>query len=122
MDPRPRAALAVCLGAVGFLAADFLVSAVRMPVLWYLPIERRFEFQTFGGGAAMDFYGRLLWCVLAGLAIAAVASWRLPALDEVAVGRWERRTIVWLGLMLVLAGALHVTQLVGRNPVPLELP
>ena len=117
-----RKPLAVVLGAVVFLATDFLVTAVRVPVLWYLPLERRFELQTFGAGAEMDFYGKLLWSLLAGLAVGSLCAWRLPPPDDQALRRWELRAIAWLGLLLVLTGALHVTQLVGRNPVPLDLP
>ena len=122
MRGTSRQALAVSIGAIGFLAADFLVTAVRVPLFWYLPLDRKFELQTYGSGAAMDFYGRLLWCVLAGLAFGALGAWRLPHLDEAGVRRWELRAIAWLALLLVLAGALHLTQLVGRHPVPLELP
>lgn len=117
-----RAGLGAALGAAGFVAADFLATAVRVPLLWYQPLERRFELQTLGTGAAMDFYGRLLWCALAGLAVGVAAWGMLGRLDEQRTRQWELRAITWLTAALLLAGALHVTQLVQRNPVPLELP
>ncbi len=121
MGSPSRQAVAVTLGALGFLATDFFVTTVRVPLFWYLPLERQFAFGVLGTGAAMDFYGRLLWSVIGGLAVGAIGAWRLPVLDEPAVRRWELRAIAWLGLLLVLTTALHVTQLVGRHPVPLDL-
>ena len=117
-----RMGLAAAFGAAAFLAVDFLFASVRMPLWWYLPLERRFEFQTLGTGVAMDFYGTLLACAGAGL-LAAGAAWAgLARGDAETTQRWEPRLIAWLAVTLMLAGALHVTQLVQRNPVPLALP
>ena len=122
MNPDSRRGIAVSFGAAAFLAVDFFVTAVRVPLLWYHPLERRFDFQWLGTGAAMDFYGKLLWCLAGGLLGWAVAWRALGGVADAETRRWELRLIAWLGTLLVLASALHVTQLVQRNPVPLELP
>ena len=102
--------------------SPFFSATVHLPLFWYEPLLLRFVFQTSGAGPAMDLYGRLAWCVLGGVACAAL-GWRcLGRLDAESTRRWELRTIVWLMVALVLAGSLQVTQLVQRHPTPLELP
>lgn len=122
MTAGPRVGLAAVLGAIGFVAADFLVTVQHPPALWYEPVERRFSFARFGAGAAMGFYGLLAWCVLAGALCFALGLWLYRRSDEAAQRKWAVRSTLWLGLVVALTAGLHVNMLVQRNPVPLELP
>ena len=117
-----RVGLSAVLGAIGFIAADFLVTVLHPLSLWYEPLERRFFVDRFGGGAAMGFYGLLLWCLLAGALSFGAGLWLYRSSDEAALRRWATRSTLWLGLVLACSIALHLALLVGRHPVPLDPP
>lgn len=118
----PRLGLAALLGAIGFVSADFLATVLHLPALWYEPLQRRFFVDRFGAGAAMGFYGLLLWCLAAGALGFGLGLWRFARADEAAQRRWATRSTLWLALVLALTGGLHVNMLMHRNPVPLEAP
>lgn len=94
--------------AAGFSAAWFLMAVIPTPLLWYLPLSRRFEFATVVTELGMDFYGRLLLA----LVVAAGAAWVAPALRL-------KTLFVWALTLFALCTALEVTTLSRRHPVPL---
>jgi len=54
----------------------FLASALRQwPVLWYLPLERRWIFGTSSEGLGIDWYGRSGLSLLAALVAGLFAFW-----------------------------------------------
>jgi hypothetical protein len=96
--------------ACGFYGAWFLSSVIPTPLLWYLPLARRFEFATVVTELGMDFYGRLLLCLAVG-ALAGLLAGRLRlAVTTLAV--WAAST----GALCVL---LELVVLWHRVPVPL---
>ena len=105
-----RSALA---GATGFYAAWFLSSVIATPLLWYLPLSKRFIFATVVTEVGMDLYGRLLLSLVAGIATALlVRVWNTAPLKTLAA---------WTLTSLALCVALEVTVLSQRQPVPLSL-
>ena len=52
-----RAAFVWALAAVAYWAAWFAASALRVPLLWYLPLEHRFAFGAQAPGLAMCLLG-----------------------------------------------------------------
>lgn len=119
---RPSDGVAALLGAVGFLATDFLVTVQHWPLAWFDPLTGTVSFARFGSGAMMGLYGLLLWCAAGGGVTLAVARWWGRRWDEAATARWAGRAMGWLGLVTLLTVALHVHLLWNRVPVPLELP
>ena len=113
--------LSMALGALGFVACEFAVTATTAPTLWYQPLERRFFFERFAAAPAMDFYGRFAAATLAGLLFVGLGLVVFRGLSEVSARLWSRRLAVWLSSSLVATAALHVALLVHRVPVPLEL-
>lgn len=113
--------LSVALGALGFVAGEFAVTATTAPTLWYQPLERRFFFDRYAAAPAMDFYGRLAAASLAGLVFFGVGLVLFRHLSDGAARLWSRRLSVWLGSGLLATAALHAALLIHRVPVPLEL-
>ncbi len=105
-----RAALAA---ATGFYVAWFLSSVIPTPLLWYLPLARRFVFATVVTELGMDFYGRLLLAFAVALAAAALTRRFKPAL---------RTLSVWALSTFTLCVVLEVTVLSHRVPTPLPKP
>jgi hypothetical protein len=104
--------------AVGFAAAWFVAAVVQIPLLWYLPLERRFVFETTVTSLGIDYYGRLVFCTLAG---------GLCALVGRVIGRrgapiWWVYGAVWVSSLVALTFALEVALLWRRVPVPLISP
>ena len=60
----------------------FLTAVVKLPVVLYFPLSRRFSLAPAPGELSMDFYGRSLLALLAGVAAAALtlAGFRVHAL------------------------------------------
>jgi hypothetical protein len=117
-----RFGLAAVMGAVGFVALDFLCSVLHLPLFFYEPIQRVWVWGRYVQSPAMDLYGHLLWCLVGG-ALGFAAGWLLfKAPDDASTARWARRGTGWLLSLLVLAAALHVTTLAQRHPTPLERP
>ncbi len=108
--PQPGFSTRALGAAPGFYAAWFLSSVVPTPLLWYLPLARRFEFATVATELGMDFYGRLLLS-LAVAVLAGVLAGR---------SRLSLRTLtVWLVSTGLLCLALELVVLWHRVPVPL---
>ncbi len=116
-----RVHVAVCLAAIAFAVAFAVPSLIRVPVLWYYPLERHFAFESQPHALAMDFYGR----VLGGLA-AAMVGFGLGWLAS----RWSRARqpavlglfTAWMVTAILGVAAMHVSQLVGRKLTPMALP
>jgi hypothetical protein len=66
----------------------------------------------------IDFYGRLLWCGLAGLAGAGIGR----ALGRRGTPAWAMYGAVWVGSLVFLTVALELALLWRRIPVPLLPP
>lgn len=62
-------AYAVCALSIGTSAAFFLTGIAPLPVLLYFPLRRRWAFGAEQAELYMDFYGRSLLALLAGLAL-----------------------------------------------------
>jgi hypothetical protein len=105
-----RGALAA---ATGFYVAWFLSSVISTPLLWYLPLERRFVFASVVTELGMDFYGRLLLALVAAALAAGLTRVVKPPL---------RTLSVWALSTFALCVVLEVTVLAHRVPTPLPKP
>jgi hypothetical protein len=111
--PAPAASARALGAATGFYAAWFLSSVVPLPLVWYLPLARRFEFAPVVPGLAMDFYGRLLLAIAVGALAGLVAARARLSLGTLAL--WVAST----GLLCVLLEGVLLWQ---RVPAPLQTP
>lgn len=110
-------------------AVFFLTGVKPLPVLLYFPLSRRFGFQPLqGAGVAelsMDFYGRSLLALLAGLA-AGLSTYAALQLFARPASRPPGRRLLLLTTYAMTAFALAVSlfayQLAMRAPTPLPLP
>lgn len=71
-----RAALSWVMAALGFWAAWGVSMAFKLPMIWYLPLERRFDVGVTVPGLAMGFYGQLINAALVAAGTGAV-TWAL---------------------------------------------
>jgi hypothetical protein len=104
--------------AIGYLAAWFISSALPVPLLWHLPLERRFTFEVHPLGLAADYYGRLLLCLsIGGLSWLAgrLLARRLRA-------EWFPGLCVWCLAILLFTAGLNLYVLAGRQPIAAPLP
>ena len=115
-------ALAWMMGAAGYLAAYFASTVVRVPLVWYFPVERRFSFETHAAGQAMDFYGRVLFSLVVGAAAFGLGVAVFRRAPESAQARWALRLVVWCASLLAITAGLYVYTLYGRQAVPWPLP
>jgi len=67
-------AYAMCALCIGTAAVFFLTGVAPLPVLRYFPISRRFSFSASATELSMDYYGRSLLALLAGLTLALSTS------------------------------------------------
>ena len=97
-------ALAVCF-AFFYALSYFVTEIVPAPLLWYYPLERRWDFAVEAVGLAMDWYGRCLLSAAVGLA--ASDLWELRTGRRQKVGLETRRATASLrsGHYLVMEGA-----------------
>ena len=110
-----RAAFCWAVTAVAFWAAWFASSALQLPLLWYLPLERRFVFGHAPDGIAMCVWGQLLLssvvaAVCAGTAALIVRRREIP------------RPVVllsagWCALLLCFVVGYFAFALWGRVPM-----
>ena len=142
-------AYAVCAGCIGTGVLFFLGGVVPLPVLLYFPLSRRFGLSPQPPELAMDFYGRSLLALgaglLAALATYAVARWLEgrrsaaapaeaqadadadadadagPADADAPVARGTLAT-AYAATALLLAAGLWAYQLYARQPSPEPLP
>ena len=108
--------------AAGYLATFFVSTALPTPLLWYLPLERRFAFAVRPMGLAADFYGR----VLLSLAVGGLAAFIGHLLFRRATGARLERALrvlsVWTFALLVFTAAMYIYLLAGRTALPVPLP
>ena len=119
---RLRQAITWTAFAAGYLATYFVSTAVPTPLLWYRPLERRFTFEVHPNALAMDFIGRMLLSLAAGLLAAVVGraiATRLPSERQAPT---LRMFAAWAAGLLIFTAALYVFLLIGRTPFPLTLP
>ena len=123
-SPSTRLFLAFLAARLAF-GLVFLTSAVRStPVLWYLPLERRFELASTPspGSLGIDWYGRsglALFAALAlGLAVYALAP-RAPSLARPSFVLALARAG---GLVLLIDCAYFAAVVLTRSPEPWPLP
>ena len=123
-DPRQglRRVVALCAFAVGFFFFYFVSTAVPTPLLWHLPLERRFTFEVRPLALGADFYGRVLFSLCSGGAAWAVARLAVGALEPEALRRWLRLVSLWALSLLVFTAGLYVYLLASRQPIPAPLP
>ncbi len=122
MPPRMASALSWGAFGVGYYACYFLSTAVHSPLLWYLPIERRFAFGTYVPGLAADYYGRELLCVVAGALAFVAARFGFGRGAAPSASRWLRVVTVWSAVLLALTASQYVASLALRHPTPVPLP
>jgi MFS family permease len=101
-----KAAAAFC---AGFFAADFATTVLALKLPWYLPTAHRWEFAAHPSVLGMDYYGRVLFCLLCG-AIAALIGSRLSP-------KAERVLFAWSAILLVFVAITQVHLLVHRQIV-----
>lgn len=95
----------VVVGAVVFLLTYVAVQLFHPPLLWYVPLERRFSFGQRPTAIAMDWYGRTLLASLLSLGAGGLAALlRHLAPDGPAL----RPGVYALGLALSVGIALFV--------------
>lgn len=129
-DARARAYSVAILGL--FSSAVFFLTGVRpLPVLLYFPLSRRFDFQSTGLAPlelSMDFYGRSLLALLAGLAAGLVTYAVLQLFGrgskQEAPSQSRRLLLMTVYAMTAFAFAVSLFgyQLAMRVPAPLSLP
>jgi hypothetical protein len=103
-----------CGFAVGFLTAWLVLMFAKAPMPWIFPAEGKVVIATAVEGVAVDFYGRMAYCALAGAIAAAIAravNARKPAM-------W----LAWIAGLLFFSIAVTAIGLYGRVPVPAPLP
>jgi hypothetical protein len=115
-----RAHTSLSLAIVLFVVAFMLPMFVPVPLLWYHPLEGAWRFEVTPTTLGMDWYGRLLWGVVAagvGLALGRLVPAR-AALTRRAKAWWAFGA---LGIV-VAAVTIKVVLMVARTPVPLAPP
>lgn len=112
--------IALCAGDIASSLAFVLPGFVKIPVLWYYPLQRRFALEALPSALAMDWYGRSLLAILAGLLIAALAY--AVCRRREGDGRVPALFVLWAATATVFAMASCAYQLALREPVPEPLP
>lgn len=122
MQPELRRTASLAAFAVGYLAAYFLSTALPTPLLWHLPVERRFTFEVRPLALGADFYGRLLLSLASGglALLIARAALRLSPLES--MRRWVFRLFGWALILLLFNAGLYAYTLSSRTPIPAPLP
>jgi hypothetical protein len=119
---QPVDAMSWLAFAFAYLLAYFLSTVIPTALLWYYPLLHRFQWQVRSNGLAMDFYGRLLLCLLcgfAGMLLLRLLRGPLRSLGEV---RTTHGLLVWVAGLFLFTGGLHVSLLLHRDPRPVPLP
>lgn len=108
---------------VTYLATFFASTASPTRLLWYLPLERRFEFGLLPKvGLGMDFYGRLLLSIvvgLLGLLVGAAVERRLSPAQR---AKSLPVLLAWMLSLAAFTAGLYAHMLWVREPSPLHLP
>ncbi|MFO0727854.1 MAG: hypothetical protein U1E65_29010 [Myxococcota bacterium] len=104
----------VCLACTLFALTYAALAIFEVPLLWYLPIDRRFEFGLKPSSLGIDWYGRVLAASLAsavGLGLGGLFRPRSPV-----ILRWI------LVLSLISAASVFSVAVLERSPKPEPLP
>src|SRR5262245_10557411 len=109
---------AVCALCTVSCAVFFLTGVAPMPVLLYFPIARRFGFAPHPTELAMDFYGRSLLALLAGLAAALSIYAAVRATHKRGAPTRLLLLTGYAATALLLAATLFGYQLSVRVPTP----
>ena len=113
--------LAICAATVAFCLVFVAPAFFPLRVLWYFPLEHRWELAVKPKGLAMDFYGRVLWSVICALPGYALVRWLAGRGQRVSAGALTLWT-AWMATAALLAMSLFTYQLVRRQPKPVDLP
>jgi hypothetical protein len=115
-----RSALEWAAACVGYLAAYLISTVLPTPLLWHLPVERRFTFEVRPLALGADFYGRLLLSVVAGAAAWDVA--RLALRSRQPTRQQLQVALAWTLSLLCFTAGLYLWTLVARTPIPAPIP
>ncbi len=117
---------------LGFLTARlifgivFLASAAaRWPVLWYFPLQHRWELARAVRGVAMDWYGRSMLALVAGAfaGFGAYAIAGMPAPGRFFARRGVVEGIAHFGALMLLNDVLfYALALLTRHVTPVPIP
>ncbi len=110
-----RAAFSWAVGVVAFWIAWLSSSAFAIPVVWYLPIERRFVFTAHPPGLAMCMFGQLIFAAAVGLGVGGLASRVVRKRDVPDSQVWL--SVGWCVLLLCFVVGYYAFALWGRIPV-----
>ena len=113
--------LGLCAASIVFSLVFVAPSFHPFSVLWYFPLEHRWELALRPRGLAIDWFGRLLWAAIAApiaYVAAAFAARRMRRPSTSALTLWT----AWMVTAAILAAALFVYQLAPRKPTPVPLP
>lgn len=120
-----RVVVAFLAGRTAFGLAHLIGAARDVPMPWYQPLQRTFEFGPRPAGFAMEWYGRSLSsAVVAG--VVTVAVWLLATRRPLAAALRSRGTVMALAQAAALAlvvdfgyfAWLFLTQAVTPLPLP----
>lgn len=112
---------AMCVGAIAFTVAFVYPLFVPQAIHWYYPLERRWAFEVKPTGLAMDFYGRLLFGIVA---------WSVSVVPTMLIARRLQRVsltarrllLAWAVTVIVFAMFYFVWTLYLRVPMPEPIP
>lgn len=125
MRPTHQVFLAFLVARLVF-GVVFLASALgRWPVPWYFPLQHRWEVARRVSGLAMDWYGRSLVALLAGVAAGALAYGiaRFPSAARLFARRGFVAAVAHLGAVMLMQDVLfYVFTLATRHVTPAALP
>jgi hypothetical protein len=96
------------VAAIAFLLCYAAVQLFHPPLLWYLPLERRFSFGERPAEISMDWYGRTLLASLVALisgGVAALIRRFVPRTPGAPPWLYALALAVSLGLALFIYGA-----------------
>jgi hypothetical protein len=117
-----RMATSWAVACVAYLCAFLVSTVVPTPLIWHLPVERRFTFELHPLSLAADFYGRVLLCAAAGGAALLVARLALRQASRETLRGGLLLFLGWAALLLVFTAGLQISSLARRQPIPAPLP
>jgi hypothetical protein len=121
MTARSRALfVAVSAGTIAFVFAFAYPMVHEMAVLWYYPLEHRWAYEARPAGLAIDFYGRVLFAMIAWAAafLVTLAIARRRAPSERILGL----ATAWAATAVLLVVLFYGWTLYFRVPTPSPIP
>lgn len=121
VERRDALYFAWCASVVAAGVAFVIPAFTVVRIFWYYPLRHSWLFQARPSEFAVDWYGRSVWALGAGLfafamTLGLVARMKRPS--SRAYGLWA----AWALVATVLAIAVYSYQLAHRHPVPEPLP